>query len=572
VRNGQANLNEVKAGGLHWLVRPDCREQLLGPDGLRLEEWLRTGLAQVVKHGPHRTVYRIALPKLSVYLKHYRLPDLRSWLRQLVRPAKARMEYERALAVAERAIPTVAPLALGEGGPGAGPSESFLITQSLEGAEPLSTFIEHILPPLGQQRQTLIRQRLARALGVFVARLHDAGILHNDFHAANLLVRLEKDDRPCLFLIDLHAACLGRSLSWSNSRENLVILNRWFVLHVSRSDRCRFWRSYRQARAGFQVPEDHGSPARRRCRPALAQILERATWHSNLRFWDNRDRRSLVTNRHYYRVQFPGLAGWAVRDLEPSVLAQIARDPATLFRQRGVRILKDSPSSTVAELDVVINGLPRRVICKRFIVTAGSEPWLALVRQTAALRSWMYGHGLRERGLRTARPLAVFHRRRFGLSYDGYLLTEKIPEAVDLHEFMADLQRRPAQEARRLLRQRLDQVAGLVRELHRRQISHRDLKAGNLLLTAEGPWLIDLVGVRVHGRLSRGRRVQNLSRLHASFCQDPRLSRGDKLRFLRVYLQWGLFGRRDWKEWWRDVERATRAKIARNLRSGRPLS
>ena len=36
-------------------VVPAWRDLLLGPSGLRLEEWLRSGRAQVVKDGPHRT-------------------------------------------------------------------------------------------------------------------------------------------------------------------------------------------------------------------------------------------------------------------------------------------------------------------------------------------------------------------------------------------------------------------------------------------------------------------------------------------------------------------------------------
>src|SRR5579871_2410724 len=97
----------VTAAGLRWEVLPECRERLLGPDGLRLAEWLRTGQARIVKQGAQRTVYRVTLPGLSFYLKHNRLTDLRAWLRELVRPAKARIEYGRALAVAARRVPTI---------------------------------------------------------------------------------------------------------------------------------------------------------------------------------------------------------------------------------------------------------------------------------------------------------------------------------------------------------------------------------------------------------------------------------------------------------------------------------
>jgi len=73
-------------------------------------------------------------------------------------------------------------------------------------------------------------------------------------------------------------------------------------------------------------------------------------------------------------------------------------------------------------------------------------------------------------------------------------------------------------------------------------------------------------------RLGRRRKVQNLARLHASFVADPALSRADKLRFLCIYLACGLHGRAGWKEWWREIDRATRAKVALNARNGRPLA
>src|SRR5207302_4903240 len=137
----------------------------------------------------------------------------------------------------------------------------------------------------------------------------------------------------------------------------------------------------------------------------------------------------------------------------------------------------------------------------------------------------------------------------------------------------------PSQQRRSLLRRSIDQVARLVRDLHSRNLSHRDLKAANILvvsgewfvgsgqelttphsplsthyssLTTHRPpsvWLVDLVGVKLHRRLSRRRRVRNLARLHASFYNSSALTRTDKLRFLRLYLQWGLFGRDGWK-WW----------------------
>jgi tRNA A-37 threonylcarbamoyl transferase component Bud32 len=573
--NGQASLADGKriAGGVCWEAVPEYQEMLFGPDGLRLDDWLRDGQARVVKHGPHRTVYRVTLPGLDCHLKHYRLHDVRAWMRELVRPSKARMEYERALAVAACGVATITPLALGEVCRGIGPADSFLLTHTLEDAIPLNYFVEVVFSGLPLPRQTFIRQQLATALGDFLARLHDAGIVHNDLHAGNILLRLDADDRPHLYLIDLHALRLtGRPLAWQATRANLVLFNRWFALRAGRADRLRFWSAYSGSRQS--PPWEHGQgPTGLR---ELARELECLTWESNLRFWRSRDRRCLVSNRYYQRVRHGNVAGYRVTDLDGAALAPLLLDPDEPFRRPGVRLLKDSRSSTVAELDMPVQGVLRRVIYKRFRVTSWSDPWTALVRQPPALRSWVHGHGLRERCLPTPRPLAVLHRRRSGLFQEGYLLTEKIENGVDLRRFVAGLDALPLAHRRTILRHGIDRVARLVRELHHCSLAQRDLKAANILVSGDWSaphfWLIDLVGVTRHRKLSRRRRVQNLARLHASFVRHPALSRTDKLRFLRVYLQWGLFGRETWKTWWRAIDQAPEDKIARNERSGRPLA
>ena len=558
--------------GVRWRASEECRDLLLAPGGPRVDEWLADGRASVVKHGPHRTVYRVVLPGLDVHLKHFRLPDARSWLRECVRPSKARLEYRRSLAVAARGVPTATPLAVGERG--RGPGESFLVTRSLGGVEALGTFLERILPTFPRRRQARVRQGVAAALGAFLARMHGAGVRHDDLHANNLLVRLGEDDAPALYLVDLHAARVGRPLGWREARDNLVLVNRWFVLRAGRPDRLRFWEAYHDARSCDDP--DAFSPESFAARADRARDLERRTWASNLRFWAQRDRRALEGNRYYRRVRSAVAVGHVVTDLAPADVEALLADPDAPFRRAGAAVLKDSPSSTVLETEVVVGGESRRVIYKRFRATA-RDPWLALLRRPAALRSWVFGHGLRERCLPSPRPLAVLHRRRHGLLRDGYLLTEKVVGAAELGRFVSDLTTLPPDQRRGARRGLVDQVARLVRDLHRRHLSHRDLKAANVLVRGEpgggvALWLIDLVGVRRHRRLSRRRRVLDLTRLHASFRGGELVSRADKLRFLRAYLAWGLKGKAGWKDWWREIGAATEAKVRRNRRNGRPLA
>jgi tRNA A-37 threonylcarbamoyl transferase component Bud32 len=586
-------LLDARAATLRWQVAPEYRDRLLDANGLRLDEWLRTGKARVVKHGPHRTVYRVDLPNVSFYLKHYRLPNTRAWLRELVRPSKARMEHDRALAIAARGVPTVTPVALGEA-PGWGPGESGLITLTLDRTTPLNQFLEITLAEFERKRQGRLRRGIARALAGLIARMHDAGIRHTDLHAGNILIRLSADDQPSLCLIDLHAVHVGGPLDWKASQENLVMLNRWFVMRCQRTDRLRFWQSYCRHRAANGIVRYFHpitpSPRHPVLFPDWARDLERRTRDSNLDFWRRRDARCLKRNRYYRRIRTDSVAGFAVADLDRDALQTLMSDPDAAFQHTGATLLKDGRSATVAEFDLIEGDTVRRVILKRLRVASRSDPWKALLRRSPALRSWVNGQGLRERCLPTPRPLAVFHRRSGGLAQEGYLLSERIPDAVCLAAYVGRLNSLDASERPALLRRRIQQLARLAAVMHDRGVCHRDLKAANVLVSSSandvpslkedfGPFrLIDLAGATLGYAVDEVHRMRDLTRLHASFNQNPVLTRMDKLRFLRTYLRRPCFADRrqerkcEWKRWWRGIERGTLAKIARNRRRGRPLA
>jgi hypothetical protein len=162
---------------------------------------------------------------------------------------------------------------------------------------------------------------------------------------------------------------------------------------------------------------------------------------------------------------------------------------------------------------------------------------------------------------------------------ETYLMTVKAEPSTTLADFLAStLPGRPAAD-RLAVRRRLAGALGrLLRDLHDRSLSDRDLKASNILIEGDPEAirpslsLIDLVGVRLISPLPDHRRVQNLARLLASLSEQPGWSRTDSLRVLLAYLPQHEAAAGRWKATWRRVARWIDRKRARNRRRGRPLS
>lgn len=523
--------------GFAWEFAESASEHF--PDGPDLDAWEKAGLAVRVKENLQRTIDRVTLPNAVVFVKRCRANTPRSWLREIVRPPKACLEFENAVALRARGIPAVEPLAWGKP-PGPWPGTSVLITREAANLEPLPDLLDRIAnePPS-------VRHDLARNLARFLAAMHDAGVAHPDPHPGNFLVGADG-----FVLIDVHAVAFGAPLSWPATRANLIPFNRYFQLRATRADRLRFWTAYVAARKTLPA----GDSATR------ARDLERATASSNHRFWANRFGRYVSNNREFRKVRGPCTRGYAVRDLDADWLRTWMADPDAIFATG--KLLKDSRSSTVAVVQVG----EREIVLKRFRLKTSTAALKNLLRTSSALRSWKLGHSLRDRGLPTPRPLAAFHRYRLGVPCEGYIAFELVPDARGLPEAVA------AADAR-TIRVWADRIGRLVRDMHDRQVCHRDLKAPNLMTSGVGeaavPVLVDLVGVSVGGRATA---VRDLARLNASFLDSDRVTRTDRLRFLRAYGRWALHGRGDWKSLWRAIEAATSAKAERNARVGRPLS
>lgn len=564
------------ACAVDWQVAPGWRDVLLGPGGLRLEEWIARGQAQLIKHGPRRAVYRVDAADHRFFVKHYRCPSWRQAARHLFQVSASQRECRRALETARRQIPTVTPVAVGEHRRRGLVYDNYLVTEAIGDCCAFDDFVRRVLPAFDRATQARLRRALTVGLAKLCAAAHRAGVDHRDFHAGNLLVRMDHTaaaDRlpvPELFLIDLPSVRLSRAMSWRRSAAGLVMLGAAWSAIASRSDCWRFWRAYLCERPELQVVD-----MRRIALQLVGRIGERRR-----RVARGRDRRSLGENRDFYRLRTGGAAAFAVRDLPADDFQRLLADPRGPLVNGLHRPYKLAHRSVVVEGRLPLGDKTTRVAYKRVRPKNWWKALLFCFRRSPALEAWYFGHALLLRGIATARPLTVIERRWFGLRGESYLATQWIEGAVNLHLYAWRLAERPPSERQRRTRQTAVALGRLVGRMHGWRVSHRDMKACNVLVVERPDGvdcsLIDADSVRIARRLPGWLQALNLARLAVSLLAHPWVSNGDRLRFLRAYfgeLSRGdsRWRRDDWKPLWRRVARAARKLEARLRRQGRAV-
>ena len=531
---------------------------------------------RTVKTGPHRVVYRAELPEGAVFIKHFKVPTWKEILRQWFRRGKGRNEGRRALRLARTGVPTITPLALGEQRKRKFLFENFLITLEIAGTQPLDVFLEEVLPSMPEERRSRLRRSLAARLAELTARLHESGFLHQDFHPGNVLVKRDGEGEVSLAMIDLDALRWRKRLRWSDAEANLALLNHYFWLRCGKADRHRFLVAYLKERVS-------GHPRPRE----FARGIEERTRAWAERLWTRWGKRCAGSNKYFEVYRRRRVWGVGSRELAVETVRELMEAPDAPFGQKGATVLKDSRTTKVAELVLPVDGVATKVIYKRFNRKKWLDPVLAFFRPTRGWRAWQAGQHLASRGLPTPKNLAFLQRQAVGkrwvphwfLPLDTYIVTVRAEPSMTLADYVTRCVGALGEGRKREARKGLARsLARLVRTMHERSLSHRDLKAANILVEGD-PFsdslaltLIDLVGVDLGHPLSRSRRVQNLARLQVSMSRLEGWSRTMALRFLRDYLPWASTRRDEWKGLWREIERQAAKKERRNARSGRILS
>ena len=225
----------------------------------------------------------------------------------------------------------------------------------------------------------------------------------------------------------------------------------------------------------------------------------------------------------------------------------------------GYAVLKYSKGGDVFRGQLAWRGGLLDVVCKRFTVRSFGRRLLAAVRPSRGRVNFDRGLALLRAGIATALPLAVVERR--APHRECWLITEYVPDAVDLAQVALVLLPRLATRRRRAVKNAITEaIVDLVERMGRHGVGHRDLKASNILLTHwDGrdapvrPWLVDLEGVRLRRVSGAWRHRRPLTRLTASLLEYPAVTRTDYCRFLHSYLARAGTAREEWKHYYREL-------------------
>ncbi len=339
-----------------------------------------------------------------------------------------------------------------------------LVTRALDGLTPLA--------PADEATRGQLEE-----VAALVSKAHALGMRHRDIHAGNLALH---HGRPVL--IDLGGARIEAPADGVRVKA-LARLVHGLLGGTRRTQRARALRAYVAAGPGMLSA---------RALRDLAQVIEATAQIMRRRYRRGRDRRAGRTGKHFEQftsalvargVRFKDTTDEAIRDMASAWLDAPPADAERL--KTGGAVLRAGP-----------------VVLKYY------EP-VAAKRRPRPLGAFRRAFALMNRGVAVPEPHVAAARADGSGVYAATWI-----DAPDLHTFVA------SQGADENLLLRLGRT---LRLMHDAEVTHRDLKAPNLLVAGDGRFpIVDLEGVRIRkGPVSWKRRARDMMRLDASLDLPP---------------------------------------------------
>ncbi len=462
------------------------------------EDW------RIVNDRPSRTVVRAMLEgptgPVACFVKFRRRVGVFDAMKDRIRTPRGPAEARVLDVLAARGVdvPRVAACSAGQ------PGVDLLVTAEVPGRD-LESF-------LAAGPSHADRARAARAVGRLLKAAHRAGWDGRDLHRGNVMI-----DGDRAVLLDPGTRPPGKPLSRRATERALG--RALHGLSSSPKDALRALSGYLGDVAGD--------------RRALATAADRSARRIARRYRRGRSRRATRTGRHFVTFSIDGVEGVRRRDgTEPQALATFAAWLAGSEPELR-RPLKSDGHVFVAEGA----GLPGSVVVKRFDAKRRDR-----FRTPRAIRAFRRAYALRIRGVACPKPIAAAASTDGAGLYVAELARDGDRVAADLYRLVRPSDDGPSAYSRLSPAARAEALHALgrfVRRIHDAEVSHRDLKAPNIVARRDASSvsyeIVDLEGARIRrGEISWRRRARDLARLDASFGREL-VSRADRLRVVRGY-------------------------------------
>jgi tRNA A-37 threonylcarbamoyl transferase component Bud32 len=342
-------------------------------------------------------------------------------------------------------------------------------------------------------------------LMVLLARMHEAGLQHNDLHLDNFLVK-DKD----LYALDgsaLEEKHPDAPLDTGVSLKNLAIL----FAQRNIGDRLVFkalLSVYCAARNLEHTDE-------------LVSILEARI----------KERRKVRTHRYLKKIYRQSTETVCQKSFTSFLLCKrgsytpamvsFLKDPDVAFNGPGTTMLKKGNTTTVVRFNVDGQDL----VVKRYNVKNPVHGLRLAFKKSRADLSWYSAHLLLEYGINTPKPIAMREVRLGPFRNRAYLICDYI-EGTSAREYFQE----PPSKGENDLPQ---QILRMFERLESLLVSHGDMKATNIMIHDGQAFLIDLDSMAVHkskAGFARARR-KDVKRFMENWTRLPEVAR--LFRFLR---------------------------------------
>jgi tRNA A-37 threonylcarbamoyl transferase component Bud32 len=461
---------------------------------------IQTMKHEVVKESRLRWAALFTLPNgEKIFLKRDRTKDWTECLKFLVLPSRGRKEWWISYQSQKRNLHIPMPLGWMEKVRRGTVKESFYLSEAVGSGDSLIDLARST----GFSFEGLVKA---------VKKIHDAGLLHKDFHGGNFLW-----DGESFYLTDLHRASILRSLSLNQRL--------WSLSHLFHSLRS-LWGE--ETRGAFLMRYFEGEPHHLQRRKVYLKKID--CWMDRLqkRRWKSRTKRCLKESTEFSVQKEGGDTYYHRRDFPLNRIKRAMGEHLRRVKERTAALAKNGPEVAVSLFD----DKGTRLCVKQFKYPGLWHGLKEHLRRSKGLKSWIGANALLVREIPSVTPLALVERWTWiGLRESFFLMEAGRDREMDRY---LSTELRDFAVKRRFIRS----FGRWLAEFHKLDMFHKDMKTCNILVSEnEDVWnftLLDLEDLLVDRKVGESELFRNLLQLNASI--PKMLTRADRLRFLHQYL------------------------------------